>query len=153
MYPGPPNTPSTLTFPDKHVDMQSEQFLAVWSVPFSHSNHSISSYNVSVGNINTTKTCQRSITVSPGAKSPATENDTLDFPPSTSSCDILIVTLTAINDIGSSEPVSASLFIPTGITLYNDYLAIIYCKIQIQIWQLQSQQLYSFILTEHLLLH
>ena len=54
--------------------------------------------------------------------SPTTESVTLNFPPLTSSCDILNVTVTAINDIGASEPVSASLFIPAGTASITDIL-------------------------------
>ena len=82
-------------------------------------NHSISSYNVSVINLNTTEVYQRTITVSSEDIMSSAVNDTLDFPTLTNACDIINVTVIAINNIGSSEPTSASLYIPTGIYYTN----------------------------------
>ena len=117
LSPGPP---AAITFTEFNIDVKLKRFLAIWSVPFSHMNHSISSYNVSVINLNTTEVYQRTITVSSEDNIMCSAvNDTLDFPSLTNACDIINVTVIAINDIGSSEPTSASLYIPTGIYYTN----------------------------------
>lgn len=94
--------------------MEPRQFSASWSVPFSHANHSISHYILRVANTRTGDSYESSI----GSSSEDLHNDvmniTLPFPNQTDSCDILIVTAAAVNDVGSSEPTSTNLSIPEG---------------------------------------
>ena len=117
MFPGPPDTPAGLVFPADHVNMELGQFSAVWNVPFSHSNHSISHYNVTVNSYNFTRQLEESFPVNSGAHPLPTSGKVeviLRFPPRTFSCDIINVSVTAVNDIGPSQPASAVMFLPKG---------------------------------------
>ena len=109
---GPPSDPSF----DAHsaVAMELQQLSVVWTVPFTHTNHSISHYNVTVDNLNQSQSYyERSI--SAGPKTESVVQVTLPFPPNTTSCEILSISVTASNDIGSSNPASIMAFVPQGL--------------------------------------
>ena len=126
---GPPSVPSAVALA-ADVDMESRQFSAVWNVPFSHTNHSISGYTVAVSSLNQTEAYERSL----GPETPLPDSGpvqvTLPFPPHTSSCHILHISVSALNDIGPSKPASLTVLIPKGgalnkksIVTYSHYSA------------------------------
>jgi hypothetical protein len=113
---GPPDTPAGLSLPEDHVNMELGQFSVEWNVPFSHTNHSISHYTVTVNSPNETVGYVESFRVSSEAGPPIPTSGpvtvSLPFPPRTTSCDILNISVTAVNDIGASRAASAVIFIP-----------------------------------------
>jgi hypothetical protein len=115
---GPPDTPAGLSLPEDHVNMELGQFSVEWNVPFSHTNHSISHYTVTVNSPNETVGYVESFRVSSEAGPPIPTSGpvtvSLPFPPRTTSCDILNISVTAVNDIGASRAASAVIFIPKG---------------------------------------
>ena len=110
LFPGPPDPPS-LTILEQHVDLELRILTVVWDVPYSHPDHPISHYDVTVTNVHKAE-----------ADSLMSESSdtsiTLPFPHQTSSCDVLTVTVTAVNDIGASKPAQANVSIPEGITQF-----------------------------------
>lgn len=113
-FPGPPTSPSSLTLQPSH-NLELGVFSAVWSIPFSHPNHSISHYHLTVTNIHNSASYEMSI------KNPFIEqsaNDvmksTLPYPNQTDSCDVLTVAVKAFSDLGPSEPAFANISIPRG---------------------------------------
>ena len=115
MFPGPPATPSELSIPRDLVNMELQQFSVVWNVPFTHTNHSISHYNVTVSN-NQSQSYEMSILADPKT-SESVVQVTLFFPPNTTSCEILSISVTAVNDIGPSIPASADMTVMKGTLL------------------------------------
>jgi hypothetical protein len=109
---GPPNTPSALTLPGQGVDMEQRRFSAVWNVPFSHGNHSVSLYTVSVSNSNQSESYQEWVGPETQAPGSGVVHTTLPFPNHTASCDILNISVSASNDIGASKPAYANMYIP-----------------------------------------
>jgi hypothetical protein len=109
---GPPSTPSALTLPGQGVDMEQRRFSAVWNVPFSHGNHSVSLYTVSVSNSNQSESYQEWVGPETQAPGSGVVHTTLPFPNHTASCDILNISVSASNDIGASKPAYLSLPVP-----------------------------------------
>jgi hypothetical protein len=109
-------TPSTPVAALVNIDMEAKYFSAVWDVPFSHKNYSISHYNVTVWNKNQSVGYVESFPVSPETGPPLPTSGpvtvTLPFPPRTTSCDILNISVTAVNDIGPSRPTYFRVLVP-----------------------------------------
>ena len=119
IYAGPPEPPS-LTLPEQLIDMDSRLLSAFWNAPYTHANHLISHYNVIVTNIRTAEINAHSLASESGGM-----NIMLPFTPQTNSCDILTVTVTAVNDVGASEPATANVSIPKGISsliIHNNHI-------------------------------
>ena len=94
-------------------DLELQQFSVVWTVPFTHTNHSISHYNVIVNNLNQSQSYEMSI--SAGPKTESVVQVTLPFPPNTTSCEILSISVTAVSGISPSNTLSIMAFIPQGL--------------------------------------
>ena len=118
LFPGPPDTPAALSLPGTHVDMELRQFSVEWNVPFSHPNHSISHYSVSVNSLNQSLSYDETLPVSSAVQPPLPTSGlvsvSLPFPRRTFSCDILNISVTAVNDIGASQPAYGYVLIPKG---------------------------------------
>ena len=104
--------PSHLSVPMDSVDVKSNKFSAVWNVPFTHTNHSVSQYTVRVSNPSQNQSYERSFYA--GLERESSVQVSLQFPPHTSSCDILNISLTAVNDVGASQPAPFKVFVPKG---------------------------------------
>jgi hypothetical protein len=107
---GPPDTPS-LTIPEQHVDLELRQLSAFWNVPYSHADHSITHYDVTVTNTHRAGSYDKFIAHS-ATSGIGGMNITLPFPHGTSSCDVLTISVTAVNDVGAGKPAQVNVSIP-----------------------------------------
>ena len=119
-FSGPPDTPS-LTLPEQNVDLESRQLSAFWNVPYSHADHSITHYDVTVTNTHRAESYNTSIAHS-ATSGIGAMNITLTFPNGTSSCDVLTISVTAINDVGASKAAQVNVSIPEGILKYISFV-------------------------------
>ena len=113
IFSGPPDTPS-LTIPEQHVDLELRQLSAFWSIPYSHADHSITHYDVTVNNTHRAGSYDTFIAHS-ATSGIGGMNITLPFPNGTSSCDVLTISVTAVNDVGAGKPAQVNVSIPEGI--------------------------------------
>lgn len=112
-FPGPPTSPSSLTL-HPHFNSELRVLSAVWNTPFSHPNHTISQYHLTVSNIHNSASYEMSI-----ENEKSTNDVMLPLPNSTSACDIVTVTVRAVNDLGPSEPALANISIPQGVYIHH----------------------------------
>ena len=105
-----------LGVPRQHLNLEARQFSAVWVAPFSHIDHPILHYTVNVTNLRNLDSYEQSTSVESLMKTSdnVTSIITLEFPRQTRSCDYLVITVTAVNDIQASDPSSANISIPEG---------------------------------------
>lgn len=111
-FSGPPTSPSSLTLrPQFNLGLR--VLSAVWSTPFSHPNHTISHYHLTVSNIHNNASYEKSIFVEQSTND--SMSSVLPLPNQTSACDVVTVTVRAVNDLGPSEPAYANISIPQGV--------------------------------------
>ena len=85
-------------------------FLARWNTPFAHKNHSVLHYSLEVLNNHDKVKHNILACLSPCGS----QNISFTAPNQTQVCDMLMLTLTAVNDIGSSNSTVANITIPIG---------------------------------------
>ena len=98
MLAGEPDTPLNLSTEIK--DIGAGQLDVKWGAPFSHKDHAITDYNLTVTNNRNSNSVTKKVQPQTSADC---LNATLQFPNDTQKCDVLTIALTAINDIGESN--------------------------------------------------
>ena len=94
------------------LQLNSLSLSATWRAPFAHVDHAVSHYILKVVNTRSGETYDRNIVSNSSASDVL--NTTMPFTSQTEPCDVLTVSLVAVNDIGESDSAVANISIPTG---------------------------------------